>query len=128
VPARKFSPGFRFSVGDGIILFIGFYVAMDTAAVRPWLGIAIGFVVAHFFLFCNVVRMERSGELAWASVLVLLAASTTVTGVPQWPVTLALSLAFTVALVVLEMRKSSYHGVFWRWINPRLPEWWETQL
>lgn len=126
--ARTFSPGFRFSARDAITLFVGAYVAMDTAAVMPWLGIAIGFVIAHFFLFCNVVRMERSGELAWASVLVLLAASTTVIGLPQWPVTLARSLAFTVALVVLEMRKPSYHGVFWRQINPRLPEWWETQV
>jgi hypothetical protein len=29
-------------------------------------------------------------------------------------------------LVVLEARKRSYHGVFWRWINPGLPAWWAT--
>ena len=101
---------------------------MDTAAVWPWLGISIGFVVAHFFLFCNVVRMERLGELAWAGVFVLLYASTTLTGVPQWPVTLAISLAVTIVFVVLEMRMPSYHGVFWRKVNPRLPDWWEAQV
>lgn len=124
--AREFSPGFRFSIRDAIVLFVGLYVAGDTAAVMPWLGIAIGFVILHFFLFCNVVRMERSAELAWAAVLVLLAASTTILGIPRWPGTLAITFATTIALVVLEMRKPSYHGVFWRQINPGLPQWWEA--
>jgi hypothetical protein len=126
VTARTFSPGFRFSVRDAIVLFVGLYIAGDTAAVMRWLGIAIGFVVLHFFLFCNVVRMERSVELGWAAVLVLLAAATTILGVPSWPVTLAISFATTVVLVLLEMRKPSYHGIFWRQVNPGLAQWWEA--
>ena len=125
--ARTFSPGFRFSTRDAIALFVGLYVAADTAAVMPRLGIAIGSVILHFFLFCNVVRMDRSAELTWSAVLVLLAASTTILGLPLWPVTLAISFAMTVALVVLETRKPSYHGIFWRQVNPGLPQWWETQ-
>ena len=127
VAARTFNPGFRFSTRDAIALFVALYVAGDTAAVMPWLGVAIGFVILHFFLFCNVVRMDRSAELAWSAVLVLLAASTTILGLPQWPATLAISFATTVALVVLEMRKPSYHGIFWRQVNPGLRQWWETR-
>ena len=124
---RVFSPGFRFSIWDAIVLFVGAYVALDTVCVEPWLGIAIGCVIAHFFLFCNVVRMERAAELMWAAVFVLLAASSIVLGLPQWPVTLAISIAFSTALVVVEVRKPSYHGIFWRRLNPGLPEWWETE-
>ena len=125
---RAFSPGFRFSKSDAFVLFIGGYISADTACVEPWLGIAMGFVIAHFFLFCNFVRMARSSELAWAGIFVLLAASTILLGQPQWPVTLAISLVATVALVVLEMRKPSYHGVLWRRINPGLPQWWDEQV
>jgi hypothetical protein len=123
--ARTFSPGFRFSKLDAIILFVGLCVAAATAAVTPWLGIAIGFVIAHFFLFCNLVRMARPSELAWSAVFVLLVSSTVLVGSPPWPVTLAISFAVTLALIVREMLKPSYHGVFWRQINPELPEWWQ---
>jgi len=33
----------------------------------------------------------------------------------------------TIICVAVEMRKPSYHGVGWKWINPKLPEWWKTQ-
>jgi hypothetical protein len=126
VAARTFSPGFRFSTSDAIALFVGLIVAGDTAAVMPWPGVVIGFVFLHFFLFCNVVRMDRFAELVWAAVFVLLAASTITMGLPLWPATLAISFATAVTLVVLELRKPSYHGIFWRQINPGLPQWWEA--
>jgi hypothetical protein len=122
--ARTFRPGFRFSKLDAIILLVGLYISADTAALYPWVGIAICFVIAHFFLFCNLVRMSRPSELAWSALFVLLATSTIRVGSPQWPATLAISFAATVALTGLEMRKPSYHGVFWRQINPELPQWW----
>jgi hypothetical protein len=31
-------------------------------------------------------------------------------------------------VVVVEMRKPSYHGVGWKWINPGLPAWWESRM
>jgi hypothetical protein len=102
------------------------YVAGDTAAVFAWPGIAIGFVIAHFFIFCNLVRMDRSSELVWACLFVILAASITLAGRPQWPLTLAIAFVVTACLVFLEIRKPSYHGVFWQRINPNLPQWWET--
>ena len=127
VENRPFKPGVRFSKLDAVILLVGLYISADTAAVMPWYGIAIGFVIAHFFLFCNIVRMARASELAWAALFVALASSTILTGVPRWPVTLAIAMAATVLLVALEMRKLSYHGILWRRINPNLQEWWEAQ-
>jgi hypothetical protein len=91
-----------------------------------WWGFLVAFVVAHFFLFCNVVRMARPYELAWAAVFLPLASSTMLAGAPGWPVTTAASLAVTVAVVVLQMRRPSYHGVAWQRVNPGLPTWWEA--
>jgi hypothetical protein len=102
---RTFSPGFRCSKLDAIILFVGLYVAADTAAVMPWPGIAIGFVIVNFFLFCNLVRMDRASELAWAGLFVTFSASTILTGRPPWPWRLAIASVGTAFLVFLEMRK-----------------------
>jgi hypothetical protein len=123
---REFSPGGRFSSADAVALVILLCVAGDMGAMSPWFGAAIGFVVVHFFLFCNVVRMDRSAELVWAAVFVAFSIATVLLGWPRWPVTFAISLAVTVVLVTRELRKPSYHGVLWRRINPGLPNWWEA--
>ena len=86
--------------------------------------LVIGVPVAHFFLFCNVFRISRPLELLWAGVFLILAGSTVVWNAPGWPATVIVSACVAVAVVVAEMRKPSYHGVGWRRINPRLPEWW----
>lgn len=91
------------------------------------MGLIIGFVVGHFFLFCNVFRVARPLELAWAALFTALAGSTIVVEQPEWPVTLATSLVATLLVIVVQMRKPSYHGIAWQWINPELPEWWEAQ-
>lgn len=122
-----FQPGFRFSLLDFVILAAAYVTAGDLAAVMFWPGMAILFVVGHFFLFCNVVRMGRPSELVWAGPFLVLAAATMLVGVPTWPVTFAMSLAATVVLVALEVRKPSYHGVFWQRLNPGLPECWEAE-
>jgi hypothetical protein len=126
VANRDFNPGFRFSTLDVFVLvFVGFAGA-DLVAVFFWPGIAILFVLGHFFLFCNVIRMARSSELSWAAIFVGLSAPTIVYGFPSWSVTLLLSLAATFALIALEIRKPSYHGIYWRKLNPKLPEWWKA--
>jgi hypothetical protein len=112
---------------DGIILFVGCICAADIGAVAPWFGIAIAFVIVHFFVFCNVFRMGRRPELAWAVVFVALAALNTLTNSSKWPVVLTASFAFTVILIGLEIHKPSYHGVLWRRFNPNLPQWGEAQ-
>lgn len=128
MPAPTFSPGFRISMLDVVVLFLGASLAATIGVVQPWIGVAIAFVVAHFFMFCNVVRMARPLELTWAATFVALAAMTVVFEAWSWPFTLGLSFILSTALVTMELRKPSYHGAFWRQINPGLPQWWEANI
>lgn len=93
-----------------------------------WWAFVTAFVLTHFFLFCNVVRMARLLELAWAGVFVVLAGATVAVETPGWLVTALVSLLVTLIVVVVEMRKPSYHGVGWQRINPNLPAWWEARV
>jgi len=122
---RDFAPGFRLSALDVIILNVGMVVVFALATIVGWGALVVGFVLGHFFLFCNVVRMSRALELTWAAVFAALAAATLALDAPGWPVTLSVSLIATAALVGLEMRKPSYHGAGWKRINPGLPAWWK---
>lgn len=87
----------------------------------------MAFVIGHFFVFCNVVRMSRKLELVWAVVFVALALASHSFDIPRWPVSFALAFSLAVVFIVLEMRKPLYHGVFWERVNPGLPEWWARQ-
>jgi hypothetical protein len=123
---RKFRPGFRFSTLDFFVLILVGWTGADSAAVHFWPGIAILFVLGNFFLFCNIVRMPRPSQLVWAAIFIALSASTIVIGLPSWPVTFAISFVVTIALVTLEARKPSYHGIYWQRLNPDLSKWWEA--
>jgi hypothetical protein len=123
---HAFAPGFRLSSLDVIILVVGAVAAFALAMVIWWGGFVVAFVLGHFFLFCNVVRMARPLELAWAGVFVVLAAATVAFDAPGWPATASVSFVVTVVLVAVQMRKPSYHGLGWQSINPCLPAWWEA--
>jgi hypothetical protein len=123
---HAFAPGFRLSALDVFILAVGVVAALALAMVVWWWGFVMGFVLGHFFLFCNVVRMARPLELGWAAVFLALAAGTVALDVPGWSVTASVSLVATVVVVMVEMRKPSYHGLAWQRINPGLPAWWEA--
>lgn len=122
----RFAPGFRLSALDAIVVVVGLVAAFALATIVPWWGFMVAFVVAHFFLFCNVVRMARPLELAWAGIFLALAAATIALDAPGWPITTSVSLAATVLVVVIQMRKPSYHGLGWQRINPGLRAWWEA--
>ena len=132
VPKRNtkhaFAPGFRLSVLDVTILTVGLAATFALATVVWWWGFVLGFVLGHFFLFCNVVRMARSLELAWAAVFVVLATTTVTLGTPGWRITVSVSLFTTVLMVVVQIRKESYLGLGWRLINPELTDWWESRV
>ena len=113
---------------DVAILVVGIVATIAAATVEWWIAFIIEFVIGHFFLFCNVVRLARPLELAWAAVFMALAAGTIIAGIPGWLATAGFSLAATAVVVAVEARKPSYHGVGWQWINPDLPTWWEAQL
>lgn len=122
-----FRPGFRLSKVDVGVLITGTLGSVLAARFEPPLGAAVAFTVAHFFLFCNVLRMARSLELIWAAFFVLLAGSAILQNIPLWSHTFAAMLVITFILAVLQLRKPSYHGVFWQRINPQLPQWWANK-
>ena len=90
-------------------------------------GVLIWFVAGNFFLFCNVFRVARSLELAWTLLFVCLAALAIRTELLSWPVFFLLSSLAAVLVVVIEIRKPSYHGIGWKKINPDLLHWWDSQ-
>lgn len=127
MPPRTFDPGFRIDRIDVLVLVAGAVATVLLATVEWWMGLVVGFAVGHFFLFCNVFRVGKPLELTWSAIFVVLSASTIVTGQPGWPVTIALTLAATLVVIVAQMRRPSYHGIAWQRLNPNLRTWWEAQ-
>ncbi len=119
-----FQPGFRLSELDVGILIAGICASVLLARLDERLAVALLFTLAHFFLFCNVLRMSRPLELLWAVLFVLLAGSTFYLGFPPWNYTLAAMLVVTLTLALVQILRPSYHGVLWRQINPNLKQWW----
>jgi hypothetical protein len=71
--------------------------------------------------------MSRVSELAWSFAFVFLVGIHLSAG---WLSGLALAIVVVVItsiLVVLEIKKSSYHGVCWRYFNPELIAWFQNQ-
>lgn len=128
MPTPDFQPGFRLSPLDVAVLVGGSILSVVLWQQTWWIGFVVAFVVGHFFLFCNIVRMARPLELVWAAVFVTLAGATVVTETPGWAATIAVSLMTTVIVVIIELRKPSYHGIGWRYINPTLPNWWDSHV
>src|SRR5947207_1687337 len=79
---NKFSPGFRISAFDVVVLALGAAGAIFVGMKIWWAGMIIGFVIGHFFLFCNVFRISRRPGLIWAAVFTVLATSTILTCIP----------------------------------------------
>lgn len=120
-----FAPGFRLSIVDVVILVVGVVAAVGVGMIDRWAGLAVAWVVGHFFMFCNVLRMARALELAWAGVCAGLMVLAIGLGVVGWPAVFLGSGATTLVLSVVATRMPSYHGVGWRRLNPGLPRWWE---
>jgi hypothetical protein len=126
MPHPTFAPGFRLSPLDVGILLAGALTAAALASVDRWTGLAAAFVVAHFFLFCNVLRMSRPLELIWAATFAALAIAASAHLV-SWPLAFAASTALTLLVATIEARRPSYHGVGWQRLNPGLPGWWQRK-
>ncbi|MHC5056928.1 MAG: hypothetical protein ACYTKD_19780 [Planctomycetota bacterium] len=124
----EFRPGFRLSVLDAAALGAGACLFI-VAIVLTWrVAFAVVFVVGHFFLFCNVFRIARILELMWVAVFVALEGGRLSTGTPVISTVIWISLALTVCVVLVELRRPSYHGVLWKTVNPGLREWFEMHL
>ena len=124
--APNFNPGFRILPFDVLGLIIGLLGALATLTRIEWAGLVTGFVVLHFFLFCNVFRVSRSAELIWATVFLALATSTIINAVPGWTATFTGSLARSTIVSWIETKRGDYHGILWKKLNPGMPEWWES--
>jgi hypothetical protein len=123
---RTFQPGFRLSALDVIVLIVGCVAAGYVMTVDRWLGIAIAFVVLHFFLFCNVLRMSRPLELLWAGMFAALAVAAILFNFLAWPIVFAVASLMTGVIAFIQARRPSYHGLGWQKLNPGLPEWWRA--
>lgn len=120
---KDFSPGFRLSKLDVFIVFAGIIGSYALYSLAPPMSYIMLFIVVHFFIFCNVLRMSRKPELIWASAFVLMCAFSLRTELISLQWVFVLSLALTLLLIGLELKKGSYHGVFWRRFNPKLENW-----
>ena len=122
--SETFRPGFRISEIDVGVLILGTVGSPLLARLEESLAFATLFTIAHFFLFCNVLRITRSLELLWAALFVVFAASSFLIGFPAWGHTFTVMLAVTVIFAIIHVLQPSYHGAFWKQINPNLPHWW----
>jgi DNA-directed RNA polymerase subunit M/transcription elongation factor TFIIS len=123
----KFNPGFRLSIIDIIVLLLGISLSVSFYTIIPLASFLILFVIGHFFLFCNIVRMSRIPELIWAGSFLLLAGSTLLYELLSWFTVAFISLMITSLLVLFEVCKPSYHGILWQQINPNLQQWYYYQ-
>jgi len=124
--STEFKPGFRLSIFDIIILATGFSGAWYLKYVAIELSCILLFVVSHFFYFCNITRMSRMPELIWAVYFVILCGAGVRYGIVTLNEAFIISLTMTVILTILELRKPSYHGMFWSKINPNLKVWFAS--
>jgi hypothetical protein len=124
----EFAPGFRLSLRDVIVLLIGIGLFLGLFKSYVDVSLIIAFVTGHFFLFCNVFRISRGLELSWAGIFIILSCATIFCDFPNWTITIAISIGATIVVVICEMKKPSYHGIYWRQINPNLKNWWDSNL
>lgn len=124
---RRFQPGFRLSVTDLVVMVVGASGAFLLSRIDSNLAFVVGFVVVHFFLFCNVFRLSRPPELIWATSFTLSAAATITLSWPGWTTTFVGAAALSALLIAREMGKPHYHGIWWRRLNPTLESWWDAR-
>ena len=122
-----FQPGFRLGALDVVVLLVGAVAAGLAFKVQSAPAAIPSYVILTFFLYCNVFRIRRSSELIWAGAFTLLASVRLYLGQPEWPTVFAAGIALTIALIAVEMKHPSYHGIFWRSVNPGLPGWLDRQ-
>lgn len=91
------------SLTDWFVIWstLGLTAALDRLAFPGWWLPAM--VVGHFFLFCNVFKVPRRLELAWAGVFVLNTGLWLAAGRFDWRPVLLTQLPFTLAAIGLTL-------------------------
>ena len=90
------------------------------------LGVLLLYVKAHFFLFCNVFRINRGPMLIWAAVFVGLFYFDHLGGFPGAAIFFGAVSGLAALLIAWQTRRPDYHGILWRTWNPGLPAWREN--
>lgn len=108
---------------DATILIAALPLAFFTYSYSLTYSVLMIFVILHFFLFCNIVRMSRIPELIWATFFLLMFYVHLKLSAITFFQALASCMSVTFILIFLEVKKPGYHGVFWKKFNPNLPEW-----
>ncbi|MBI5818171.1 MAG: hypothetical protein HZA88_04225 [Verrucomicrobia bacterium] len=111
--------GFRFSTTDAVAIGV-----FTCAAVVLWrldspLWWMLVITAGHFFLFCNVFRIDRRHELIWAALFIVNVGVWVWFDHLSWAGVLFCQLPVTAGLVVANMRAPGYHGVFADRLNPK---------
>lgn len=114
--------GFRFSIGDALILAAGLALTLWLHAIEFPLWWIVAMAVGHFFLFCNVFLVWQRWELIWAAIFVINAGVHIATGSFAWLSPFLWQLPWTIAAIGLQIRSPWYHGIFARRWNPSLIE------
>ena len=112
--------GFRFSKADAVAIVAFVAAAVALAEAGSELGWLLGIASAHFFLFCNVFRIARPLELAWAGWFVLNAGLWFWAGRLGWERVLLCQLPVSGTVLWLGVRSPGYHGIFADRLNPKL--------
>jgi len=121
-----FNPGFRISLLDMGVLIMSLSLAFFMAYYDKLYAIMILYVVGHFFLFCNIIRISRKPEFIWAVFFIGLNFLHYLYAIPSYPVLLVIMSCLTLLLVILEIKSPAYHGILWEKLNPNLPHWYQN--
>lgn len=112
----SFARGFRFSILDAVVLSVSGLIGSATWHEPAELGRPLLFVVAHFFLFCNIARVRLWRELLWSlGFLLNLGVYVSFNALEHpidWFTVSVTTLPITVAVVLSEVTSASYRGVF----------------
>lgn len=112
------------------------FFATDAAAIAAFASLAMIFwhfgsplswilltTATHFFLFCNVFRIVRRRELIWAATFIInIGLWTWLNKLSIAPVLLC-QLPITTLLILMDVRSSTYHGIFASRLNPVLNDY-----
>lgn len=124
----NFKPGLLFNFRDILLLVAGVAIALSLFPQASRMSLVTAMIIGHIFVFSNVFRISHSREFIWSGCFVLIGSVTIISGSAGWLYTIIMMLLICIFAVGINMQKPSYHGVFWRRVNPQLEHWWTQEF
>jgi hypothetical protein len=109
---------------DVAVLLLTGLLAWASWNIHREFGLAVAFVVGHFFLFCNVFRIGRKYELVWAALFALNMVAAASFGRWSWTTGMLGQLAVTVPVFLaqnLRRRRAGLLSPFRQRLRPGDP-------